>query len=249
MSPYLIPPTKQVFAAPRPTPPDAAHSALLTIDMQYLDAHPDFGMLAKARAMGLADSFRYYMDRLELIIPNIQRLQAGFRASGIELVHCRIRSRTRDGRDRGDFYKSIGIEAPAGSKEAEFIPELAPVGDEVVISKTSSSPFNSSNIDQVLRNLGVKQLYVTGVMTSGCVETTVRDAADRGYDVILVTDACAGRTHDMEVKTQEALVGTFAQLLETHEVLELLTDPSTGTSVPEATRKEAETPVPSSLSG
>jgi nicotinamidase-related amidase len=190
--------------------------------MQYLDAHPDFGLLAHAKAMGLDDSFRYYSDRLKLIIPNIQRLQGAFRASGLELVHCHIQSLTTSGRDRGDFYKAICIEAPAGSKEAEFIPELAPIGDEVVISKTSSSPFNSSNIDLVLRNLGIRQLFVTGVMTSGCVETTVRDAADRGYDVVLVTDACAARTHDMEVKTQEALVGTFAHLLETREVLDLV---------------------------
>jgi len=65
-------------------------------------------------------------------------------------------------------------------KEAAFIPEVVPQGDEVVIAKISSSPFNSTNIDFVLRNLGVVHIVLAGVMTNGCVESTARDAADRG---------------------------------------------------------------------
>jgi nicotinamidase-related amidase len=68
---------------------------------------------------------------------------------------------------------------------------LAPIGDEILVSKTSSGVFNSTNIDYLLRNLGIKRLVVAGVLTDQCVDMTVRDAADRGYLVTCVADACA----------------------------------------------------------
>ncbi|HET7055688.1 MAG TPA: isochorismatase family cysteine hydrolase, partial [Thermomicrobiales bacterium] len=210
-------------------PMTAAHSALLIIDVQYLDAHPDYGTLAHARELGLSDSYTYYTERLQdLVIPNIQRLQASFRQHGMEVVHVHIESLTTSGRERGWLYRTLAIGAPRGSREAEILPEVAPVGDELVIAKTSSSPFNSTNIDVMLRNLGIEQLVLVGVMTSGCVESTARDAADRGYDVILVTDACAARTPEMEQKTHEAIGGTFVHLLTTDEVLDLVGDVAHG---------------------
>jgi nicotinamidase-related amidase len=218
-------PTKRVFGL-KPLPPmRAEHTALLMIDMQYLDAHPGYGTMAMARELGVVDQYDYYLGRLKrLVIPNIQRLQAAFRQQRMELVHVHIESLTADGRDRGLLYRGLHIAAPKGSKDAEIIPEVAPQGDEVVIAKTSSSPFNSTNVDFVLRNLGVEQIVLTGVMTSGCVESTARDAADRSYDVILVTDACAARTEEMEHKTHQALGGTFVHLMTTDEVLRLLDD-------------------------
>jgi nicotinamidase-related amidase len=73
----------------------------------------------------------------------------------------------------------------------EIIPELAPLEDEIIIDKASVSTFNSTSIDQILRNMRRDRLWVTGVVTEGCVELTARDARDRGYHVTLVTDCCA----------------------------------------------------------
>ncbi|TIM59217.1 MAG: cysteine hydrolase, partial [Mesorhizobium sp.] len=61
------------------------------------------------------------------------------------------------------------------------VPSLAPVGDEIMLPKTSSGVFNSTNIDYVMKNLGVRYLIVAGIMTDQCVDMAVRDAADRGY--------------------------------------------------------------------
>jgi ureidoacrylate peracid hydrolase len=83
-----------------------------------------------------------------------------------------------------------------GSPDARVIDAIAPEGDEIVIPKTSSSVFISTNIHYVLGNLGVKHLIVAGVLTDQCVDSTVRDACDYGYLVTLVTDACA--THSAE---------------------------------------------------
>ena len=62
--------------------------------------------------------------------------------------------------------------------------------DEIVIPKTSSSLFNSTNIDYLLRNIGIEDLVVTGFLTDQCIDHTVKDAADRGYYVTCLTDAC-----------------------------------------------------------
>ena len=73
----------------------------------------------------------------------------------------------------------------------EFSPNCMPIEGEPVVNKTSRSAFNSTAIDQLLRNLEVTCLIVAGVSTSSCVETTARDAADRGYRVAIIEDASA----------------------------------------------------------
>ena len=78
-----------------------------------------------------------------------------------------------------------------GSWEAEVIDELRPGDDEIVIPKTSSSLFNSTNCEYVLRNLGTEYVMVMGMLTDQCVETAVRDGCDRGFLITLVDDACA----------------------------------------------------------
>ena len=72
-----------------------------------------------------------------------------------------------------------------------MIDAIAPGEDEIVLPKTSSSVFISTNIDYVLRNLGVRSLIVAGCLTDQCVDSAVRDACDLGYLVTTVTDACA----------------------------------------------------------
>jgi nicotinamidase-related amidase len=72
-----------------------------------------------------------------------------------------------------------------------------------MLPKTSSGVFNSTNIDYVLKNLNVRYLIITGIMTDQCVDMAVRDAADRGYLVTCVSDACASATperHDGALK-------------------------------------------------
>jgi ureidoacrylate peracid hydrolase len=71
------------------------------------------------------------------------------------------------------------------------IDPISPEGDEIVVPKTSSSVFISTNIHYVLGNLGTKHLIVAGLLTDQCVDSAVRDACDYGYLVTLVTDACA----------------------------------------------------------
>ena len=158
----------------REVPINPAHAALLVIDVQNY-------CIGTSKSEYLPRSLR------EIVLPNIRRLQSACRHAGIEIVYSVIENMTRDGRDRSLDYKISGIDVPRGSWEARVLDEIAPAVDEMVFRKTSSSVFISTNIDYVLRNLGVRSLIITGIMTDQCVESAVRDACDLGY---LVTDAC-----------------------------------------------------------
>jgi nicotinamidase-related amidase len=118
-----------------------------------------------------------------------------------------IESLTQDGRDRSLDHKLSDMHVPKGSRLAQVIAEVAPVGDEIVLPKTSSGVFNSTNIDYVLRNLGVEYLIVAGVFTDQCVDMAVRDAADRGYMVTLIEDGCAGSTMEKHAHALRAFGG------------------------------------------
>jgi nicotinamidase-related amidase len=168
------------------------NTALLCIDVQYVDAHPDYGLGARAKALGLHHKLSYYWSRLdELVLPNMQRVLAAARKAGIEVIHVRVAAQTADGRDTTLRYKALGLKVPRDSKDAQILPEVAPGEDELVVSKVTSSVFNSTNIDRVLRNMGIKNLIIMGVVTNGCVESSTRSAAELDYGTIVVEDATA----------------------------------------------------------
>jgi len=200
-------------------------TALLVIDMQYLDAAEGYGVFSDLQRSGVPiEAQEYYFYRLRgLVIPNIQKLQKAFRERGMEVIHTRIRSLTNDGRERSAGHKRLGLHAPPGSKEAEFLEEVAPVGDEIVINKTASGVFTSTNLEYVLRNLGVTGLFVTGVYTNECVSTTIRDACDLGFFVSMIEDACATVTRELHESAVRTLRDRYARVLTSEQAVGLLT--------------------------
>ncbi len=181
---------------PNPIEPqfDAGKTALLTIDLQYLDAHADGWMGRLAKDQGRPEALQERWDNIAEILPNVRRLQDACRAAGMEVIHIRVAYRTQDHRDGQRSLATRPMATGADERDREFLPEVAPVGDEIVIDKTSAGAFNSTSIDQILRNMGIDRLWVTGIVTEGCVELTSRDAADRGFVVTLVSDGCTSST-------------------------------------------------------
>ena len=134
----------------------------------------------------------------------MQRIQRVARNAGVEVMYTTIESLTRDGRDRSLDYKITGFNVPKGSWDGKVIDQILPREDEIVLPKSSSSVFVSTHIDYVLRNLGVKQLVISGLITDQCVESAVRDACDLGYLVTQITDACltySQARHDNSIYT------------------------------------------------
>lgn len=193
-------------------------SAILFIDVQNFCMR-DGGEFKDVPQSEIDTKYAYYFDRLKSVaVPNMQRLLAKFRERGIEVLHTTIESLTLDGRDRSLDYKITGFNVPKGSWDGKVIDELKPLEDEIVLPKSSSSVFVSTHIDYLLRNLGVRQLVICGLLTDQCVESAVRDACDLGYLVTLVPDACASYTPEREQFSLSAIKG-YCRQVSTDELL------------------------------
>jgi nicotinamidase-related amidase len=179
-------------------------------------------VFADADAAGVpVEAQEYYFDRLDrLVFPNVRRLQDTFRSVGLEVIHTRIQSLTKDGRDRSPGHKRLGLHAPPGSKEAQFIEAVAPEPDEIVVDKTASGVFNATNLSYILRNLGISSLFVTGVYSNECVSTAIRDACDLGFYVTLISDGCATVTPELQHATITVMKDRYARVLSTREAIE-----------------------------
>ena len=198
-------------------------TAFVIVDMQYLDAHPDYGMGAEAKKQGTEQKYAYYFSRIEdVVLPSIQKLQQVCRQRGIEVIFLRIASLVKDCRDVSPIHKRLKLFAPAGSREAEILDEIKPMDNELVVTKGCSGVFNGTNFDQILANIGIQNLIFAGVVTNYCVETSVRDAGDRDYNVILLDDGCAALSPDQHRLALEVLDDCYCKVMTTDEVIHLL---------------------------
>ncbi len=199
--------------------PAPGDTAFMIIDMQYGNLHPDYGVVKRAKDAGRLDIMRHLFERLPIVVANIQRLQTVCRENKIEVIFIVIQSYTQDGRELSPSYKTKGLHFPPGSKEAQILGELKPVGDEIVLPKLSTSAFTSSPIDQVLRYMGIKKLLVAGINTNYCVESFIRGAYDRGYEVVLLEDCCATVVAKYHEVTCEEMDDIFCKVRSADQVI------------------------------
>lgn len=192
--------------------------ALLIIDMQRDFLEPG----------GFGDALGNDVSRLRAIVPTVQRLQNTFRERGW-LVLQTVEGHRPDlsdcppsKRQRGHADLKIGDRGPMGrilvlgEPGNAIIPELAPKPEETVIEKPGKGAFYNTNLEFLLKTHNISHLLITGVTTEVCVQTTMREANDRGYDCLLVEDATESyfpefkqATLDM-VRAQGGIVGWTA---------------------------------------
>ncbi len=238
-----IPPVRP-FDGFRGPPPELAgrRVALIVVDLQYGSTHPDYGWLRFHRERGRASEVEGYVRRLEtLVFPNVRVLLDGFRRTGAAVVYLTVVSEMPDHSDRTPAYQrnakrwiAEGLPIPyavAHTFEAQVREEIAPQPGEPVINKVTASGFNSSNLAALVRNGGFDVLAFVGVATNFCVESTLRDAADLGYDCILVEDACAA-VDDASHLTGLASMQPFAQITTTASLLAALDAAAGAEAVP-----------------
>ncbi len=164
----------------------------------------------------------YFHDQASRVaIPNIRKLQAAARKVGIEVMFTVIESLTLDGRDRSLDYKITDFNFPKGSREAQVLDEIAPVGDEILLPKTSSGVFNSTIFEYVLRNIGIDTVLVTGFLTDQCIDMALRDGADRGFYMVCVSDACATESQARHENALSAFKG-YCRIMTTQQIVEEL---------------------------
>ncbi|KAF4666581.1 hypothetical protein FOL47_004026 [Perkinsus chesapeaki] len=219
-------------------------SALLVIDVQRQCSVAGEGIWADTSR---ADN-PYFFNQVDNMLGNISKLLDATRKmeSHSDVIYTYIEALTADCRDASLDYKLSGgpsrpLLVPKGSKGAEILTRVRPEANDILIPKTSCSVFQSTNIDYVLRNLGTKHLVVVGQLTNQCVESCVRDAADLGYLVTVVEDACAALCQEDHSSALNNLKG-FARIMSTAAVLTELavSDPTP----PSAARQEEVVPKP-----
>jgi nicotinamidase-related amidase len=144
----------------------------------------------------------YICNRCEtIVIPNIRRLIDIFRKESLPVVYLRLCGKDPDRADLHRFFRETYLKSRRAGFDnvyplesdpyADIIDEIKPLPSETIVNKTTFSPFTGANFDSILRNLGVSVLVFSGLSTSQCVETTARDASDRGYRIVLIEDAQA----------------------------------------------------------
>lgn len=184
-----------------------AQTALLVIDVQNVYADPDSPLQVKD---------------FELSLARINALVRGFGEAGRPVIYVRHAHR-EDGRDAGRMFDFAGTAEPVGfvegSREAEYVPELAILAEGLHIVKRRYSCFEGTELEAILRSLDVKRVAICGYMTNFCCETTARAAHDRDYFVDFIADATGAPDLSAEF-TQEKIVeavtatlsGGFAQV-------------------------------------
>lgn len=206
---------------------DLTKTALLCVDMQRHLATPRSGPKAEAaKALGLEAELEYYWSRLELATRNLRLMQDAFRRAKLEVVHSRGGRLTPDGRDRGPMKSQLmaGRSLPNGQREfraldTEIIDQLAPLPRELVFEKNGATAFGMTRIDLALWQLDIEALVIGGVITNQCVEATVRGAFDHGFGVLLVEDACATYSEELQRGTVRSIGDWFCKVVTTDEVL------------------------------
>lgn len=190
-------------------------SALLIIDMQYHDASPDQGFNLAVEQIQ-PGAMKYFNERNEhVVIPTIRELLEYFREQSLPVIYLTLGSDYADYRDIPprmrewirDVEERSGVRNIfwTGNPAFAIRREIKPLPGETTICKRTFGAFNSSNLDQFLRDTGVRNLVITGISTNACVETTARDAADRGWGCVMVSRGMA----DYDAEAHEASLRAF----------------------------------------
>src|SRR5580698_7662608 len=186
-------PSVKLQAEPEPLSVDLGKSALVIIDMQRDFLEPG----------GFGAALGNDVSRLQAAVNPCREVLAAYRRVGMLVIHTRechrpdLTDAPPHKVERGDPANRIGARGPMGrilvrgEPGHDIIPELYPLADEPVIDKPGKGAFYATDLDALLHNEGIQNLLVCGVTTEVCVNTTVREANDRGYRCVVLADCCA----------------------------------------------------------
>ncbi len=217
---------RSIYYVGAPEPPDldlkSAETALLVIDVQNTyRTLPDRASLS-GDELKRYDIWTPFHTRLEeKVVPNTADLLARFRRNKIECVFARIASHTRNGRERSLSHRKPGwndLLLPKDDWPSEIVPELAPLPDEIVVTKMTDSALTGSNLRLLLTNMGIRNVVCVGVFTDQCVSSTVRSLADESFNVVVVEDCCAAGSDELHHKELEIINMIYCQVMSSAEL-------------------------------
>lgn len=217
---------RSIYYDGAPEPEDLGWSrsetALLVIDVQntYLERADPAGL--SGEDLRRWQAWSPFHDRMRnLVIPTIAGLLSDARVAGIECLFARIACATKDGRERSLSQKMPGwnnLLLPKDDLPSQIVPELAPAGDEIVVTKTTDSALTGTNLRLILHNLGIRNVICCGIFTDQCVSSTVRSLADESFRVVVVEDGCAAGSDDLHRRELEILNMIYCHVMSADEL-------------------------------
>lgn len=205
-------------------PVEADKTALIVIDMTHQQASRHHGLCKRIIDAGHGEDLTYYLSRIEdTVVPNIARLAATFREQRAPVIYTRCASLRGDGSDQTWRHRSFGLACDVNSKDAQILDELAPQDDDILLTKSGSSVFTSTNCEHLLHLMGITTIVVTGIFTNSCVEGTIRVGGDLDFRCLMAEDACAAMSPSGHANAIEYLDANFCHVKSTDEILGLLT--------------------------
>ena len=201
-------------------------TALLVIDMQHVFiTRPVYENPTEEQLREAARWEQFYKAIDEVVVPNNARILKAFREKGMEVAFAKIQCQKQNGADRSLDHKATGYNElllPPGTPSAEIVPELAPMPDEIVVTKTTDSALAGTPLRLWFRNMGIDTVVCTGVLTDQCVSCTVRSLADESFKVWLIEDACRASTQKIQDNELEILNNIYCHVINTDELLEAI---------------------------
>jgi len=202
---------------------DYKKCALIVIDLQYLTASREYGAFKKVKDGGFGEEGEYAISRIEgQVVPNVARLAKAMRAKRLPVIFARVGSIKGDGSDQTERHRKQGLTVSLNDRAAQILDGLGVEEQDLVITKSGSGCFTSTNLDHMLRNMGIRDVILTGIWTNSCVETTARHAGDLDYRAVIVEDCCAAMTEKLHTHALEYLDNNWGAVRSTDEVLENL---------------------------
>ena len=199
-----------------------ATTALVIVDMQNATGSLHHGLATWLKSQGRLEESRYRFDRIaERVIPNTQKLLAYFRKAAAKVVYITYGSEREDYSDMARHIRAIvmATKNKKGEPEHQIVDALKPLPHEVVLNKTTIGAFASTDINQYLRTSGISEIVVVGVSTNNCVGMTAMEAADKGYGVVLVSDATGTCSDNMQNAFEEMFLRLWGRVLTTEDAL------------------------------
>ncbi len=208
------------------------NSALVVVDVQRYFARPEyaFNQVTEKMVPGLTEG---YFERVHsYVLDNIKRLQGTFRAHKLPVIFLGAGCHMEDGRDLPEWlsgFDQMGrmlLDKPGfprvGDDSWQIDDEVAPLPGEMVLNKASSGALSTTKLDQMLHNAGINSLVVCGLTTAVCVTQTARETADRGFRVIVASDACTEMSEEMHDAALFTFGYVFGRVKSTEEIVGLL---------------------------
>jgi nicotinamidase-related amidase len=215
-------PYKMLLAPIPPFSLGAGNTALLLIDAQHFTTNRTQGLGALASERGIDREFDEYYAQVDAALRNMAKLLAACRARGMRIVHTVLCGVRPDGSDRSRQMRVSDLPLPVGDPRLQIRSEVAAASDEIVIPRTTYSPFIGTDLITILGSLRLDTVLVAGMLANYSVWQAAREAADRDFGVVVVMDCCASETLAWHTQLRIGLIGGLIRQRSSDEVIEML---------------------------